>query len=111
MDLCRQSKNFGNIWLLIGVLFSVCVFVGTPKIDEYLAFYSCYLQIKKNEYTNKNGVILYAYPCIGPDKSLFWQHKYTKDGCKGIKPSHKRKTVFVYLCIGVSGQRNHSLRL
>jgi hypothetical protein len=61
---------------------------------------------KKNEYTNKKVVILYAYPCIGPDKSLFWQHKYTKDGCEGKKPSHRRKTifcVFVYWCIGVHG--------
>ena len=54
-------------------------------------------------------VILYAYPCIGLDKSLFWQQKYTKDGCKGKKPSHRKKPSFVYLCIGVSGQRNHSL--
>ncbi len=52
MDLCRHSKYFGDIWLLFGILFSVCVvFVGTPKIDEYLAFYLCYK--KKNEYTNK----------------------------------------------------------
>jgi hypothetical protein len=58
---------------------------------------------KKNEYTNKKGVILYVYPCIGPKKSPFRQNKYTKDGCKGKKPSHRRKTTFVYLCICVSG--------
>ncbi len=46
MDLCRHSKYFGDIWLLFGVLFSVYVFVGIPKIDEYLAFYSCY-KLKK----------------------------------------------------------------
>ncbi len=48
-------------------------------------------------------VILYVYPCIGPDKSLFWQHKYKKDGCEGKKPLHRWKTVFgvfVYWCIG-----------
>jgi hypothetical protein len=61
------------------------------------------LQIKKNKYTNKKVVILYAYPCIRPKKSPFWQNKYTKDGCEGKKPLHRRKTifcVFVYLCIG-----------
>ncbi len=42
MDLRRHSKYFGDIWLLFGVLFSICVFVGIPKRDEYLAFYSCY---------------------------------------------------------------------
>ncbi len=67
--------------------------------------------LKKNEYTNKKVVILYAYPCIGPKKSPFWQNKYTKDGCEDKKPSHRRKTVFcvfVYRTC-VSGQRNHSL--
>ncbi len=47
--------------------------------------------------------ILYVYPCICPKKSPFWQNKYTKDGCEGKKPSHRRKTVFcvfVFLCIG-----------
>ncbi len=60
------------------------------------------LQIK-NKYTNKKVVILYAYPCIGPKKSPFWQNKYTKDGCEGKNSLHRRKTVFcvfVYLCIG-----------
>ncbi len=40
---------------------------------------------KKNKYTNKKAVILYAYPCIGPKKSPFWQNKYTKDGCDAQK--------------------------
>jgi hypothetical protein len=31
----------------IGVLFSICVFVGIPKRDEYLAFYLCYKKIHK----------------------------------------------------------------
>jgi hypothetical protein len=33
----------------------------------------------------------------------FLQNKYTKDGCKGKKPLHGRKTVFCvfeYRCIG-----------
>jgi hypothetical protein len=58
---------------------------------------------KKNEYTNKKVVILYVYQCVGPKKSPFWKNKYTKDGCEGKKPLHRRKTifgVFVYLCIG-----------
>ncbi len=38
----RHTQCFGDIWLLFGILFSICVFVGIPKIDEYLAFYSCY---------------------------------------------------------------------
>ncbi len=41
-DLCRHTKYFGNIWLLFGVLFSICVFVVIPIRDEYLAFYLCY---------------------------------------------------------------------
>jgi hypothetical protein len=33
-----------------------------------------------------------------------------KDGCKGKKNLHtEEKPSFVYLCIGESGQRNHSL--
>jgi hypothetical protein len=76
MDLRRHSKYFGDIWRLFGVLFSVCVFVGIPKRDEYLAFY--YATNKKKEYIHKNKkvVILYAYPCI-PKKSSFRQNKYT----------------------------------
>ncbi len=42
MDLHRHSKYFGDIWLLFGILYSVCVFFGIPKRDKYLAFYSCY---------------------------------------------------------------------
>jgi hypothetical protein len=60
------------------------------------------LKIKKTEYTNEKVVILYAYPCIGPDKSLFWQHKYTKDGCEGKNLCTEEKLSFVYeyWCIG-----------
>ncbi len=42
MDLCRYTHFFGIIWLLFGILFSVCVFVGIPKRDKYLAFNLCY---------------------------------------------------------------------
>ena len=55
------------------------------------------LQIKKNKYTNKKWSFCNVYPCIGPKKSPFLQNKYTKDGCKGKSPSHRRKTVF-YVC-------------
>jgi hypothetical protein len=99
--LCRHSKYFGNIWLLFGVLLSVCVFVGTPKNRR---IFGLLFVLQKNIHIQiKKVVILYAYPCIGPDKSLFWQRKYTKDGCEGKKPLHRRKTifcVFVYWCIG-----------
>jgi hypothetical protein len=100
MDLRRHSKYFGDIWLLFGVLFSVCVFVRIPKKRQIFGLLFM-LQIKKNEYTNKKVVILYVYPCISPKKSPFWQNKYTKDGCEGKKPLHRRKTVFcvfVYWC-------------
>jgi hypothetical protein len=53
MDLCRHTQFFGNIWLLFGILFSICVFVGIPKRDEYLAFYSCYKLIKTNTQIEK----------------------------------------------------------
>jgi hypothetical protein len=101
MDLRRHSKYFGDIWLLFGLLFSVCVFVGIPKKTNIWP--SICATNKKNEHTNKKVVILYVYPCIGPKKSPFWQNKYTKGGCEGKKPLHRRKTifcVFVYLCIG-----------
>jgi hypothetical protein len=59
---------------------------------------------KKMNTQIKTVVIFYAYLFIGPKKSPFWQNKYTKDGCKGKKPLHRRKTVFcvffVYLYIG-----------
>jgi hypothetical protein len=68
---------------------------------------------KKNKYTNIKVVILYAYPCIGPKKSPFWQNKYTKDSCKGKTPSHRRITifcVFVYLCIGAKKSQPKAAR-
>ncbi len=101
MGLHRHTQCFGDIWLLFGILFSICVLVGNPQNRQIFGLLFV-LQIK-NEYRNKKVVILYAYPCIGPDKSIFWQHKYTKEGCEGKKPSHRRKTifcVFVYWCIG-----------
>jgi hypothetical protein len=39
------------MWLLFGILFSICVFVGIPKRDKYLAF--C-----KNENANKKWSFL-----------------------------------------------------
>jgi hypothetical protein len=81
MDLCIHNHFFGDIWLLFGVLFSVCVFVGIPKRDEYLSFFSCYKL--KNETQIKNGHFVNVYPCIRANKSPFLQNKYTKDGRKG----------------------------
>jgi hypothetical protein len=46
MDLHRHSKYFGNIWQLFGVLFSICVFVGTPK-NRLIFGLLFVLQIKK----------------------------------------------------------------
>jgi hypothetical protein len=100
MGLHRHTQCFGDIWLLFGILFSVCVFVGTPKMKTNIWPSICATN-KKNEYTNKKVVILYAYPCIDPDKSLFWQNKYKKDGCKGKNLRTEEKPSFVYLCIGV----------
>ncbi len=53
-------------------------------------------------------VILYVYPCISPKKSPFWQNKYTKDGCEGKKPLHRKKPSFVYLCIGAKKSQPYS---
>ncbi len=46
MDLCRYTHFFGNIWLLFGILFSVCVFVGIPKKRQILFGLLFVLQIK-----------------------------------------------------------------
>jgi hypothetical protein len=42
MGLHRHTQCFGDILLLLGIPFGVCVFVGIPNIDKYLAFYLCY---------------------------------------------------------------------
>ncbi len=101
-----DTKYFDNIWLLFGVLFSICVFVGIPKRDKYLAFYSCY---KKNKYTNKKWSFCSVYPCISPKKSPFLQNKYTKDSWKVNDLCTEENPSFVYLRSHVLGQRNHSL--
>ncbi len=55
-------------------------------------------------------VISYAYLCIGPDKSLFGNTNTQKTVAKEKSLHTEEKLSFVYFCIGVSGQRNHSLR-
>jgi hypothetical protein len=66
------------------------------------------LQIKKNEYTNIKWSFCNVYPCIRANKSLFLQNKYTKDGCEGKKPLHRRKTIF---CVFKTGLGSCWLRL
>jgi hypothetical protein len=108
VDTVNILATFG--YYLASFLASVYLLVSQKEMNIWPSIRATNI---KNEYTNKEVVILYAYPCIGPKKSPFWQNKYTKDGCEGKKPSLRRKTVFcvfVYLCICVSGQRNHSLR-
>ncbi len=103
MGLHRHTQCFGNIWLLFGILFSICVFVGIPKIDKYLAFYLCY-KLKKNEYTNKKVVILYAYPCMVQTNHFFGNTNAQKTVAKEKKQNlhTEEKPSLVYLCIGVS---------
>ncbi len=84
MDLRRHAKYFGDIWVLFGVLFSICVFVGIPKMRRIFGLLSICATNKKSKYTNKKwSLFCNVYPCIGPKKSPFLQNKYTKDGCKG----------------------------
>ena len=87
-------------YYLASFLASVYLLVSQKKTNIWPSI--CATKKIKNKYTNIKVVILYVYPCIGPKKSAFWQNKYTKDGCEGKEPSHRRKTVFcvfVYLCI------------
>ncbi len=70
MDLHRHSKYFGDIWLLFGILFSICVFVGMISQKETNIWPSIHATNEKKEYTNKKVVILYVYPCIGPKKGV-----------------------------------------
>jgi hypothetical protein len=45
-------------------------------------------------------------------KSPFLQNKYTKDGCEGKKPLHRRKNifcVFAYPCIGAKKSQPNEL--
>jgi hypothetical protein len=93
-DLARFSNYLG--------FFLASVYLLVSQKETNIWPFICATN-KKNKYTNKKVVILYAYPCIGPKKSPFFLNKYTTDGCKGKKPLHRRKTVFcvfVYLCIG-----------
>jgi hypothetical protein len=106
MGLHRHTQCFCNNWLLFGVLFSVCVLVGIPKRGEYLAFYLCYkkktnTQIKKWSFCMRIRVLVQTNHFFGNTNTQKMAAK-EKNLCTEEKPS------FVYLCIGISGQRNHS---
>ncbi len=110
MDLRRHTKYFGKIWLLIGVLFSICVFVGIPKRDKYLAFYSCY-KYKKTNTQIKNGHFVMCIHVSVQRNHLFCKTNTQKTVVKVNNLRTEEKPSFVYLRIRVSGQRNHSLRV
>ena len=110
MGLHRHTQCFCNNWLLFGVLFSVCVFVGTPKIDKYLAFYSCYKLKKTNTQIKKWSF------CMRIRVSVKTNHFFGNTNTQKMVAKEKslrteERPSFVYLCIGVSGQRNHSLSI
>jgi hypothetical protein len=81
MDLCRHTKCFGHIWLLFGILFSACVFVGIPKRDKIWP--SICATNKKTNIQIKNGHFVMCIRVSVQRNHLFLQNKNTKDGCKG----------------------------
>jgi hypothetical protein len=104
MDLCRHSKYFGGIWLFFGIFFSVCVFVGIPKRDEYLAFYSCY-KFKKNTHTQiKKWSFCMRIRVSVQRNHLFGKTNTQKMDAKVKNLRTEEKPSFVYLCTCVSGQ-------
>jgi hypothetical protein len=108
MGLHRHTQCFGNSWLLFGVLFSICVFVGTPKIDEYLAFCSCYKLKKTNTQIKKWSFCLRIR--VSVQTNHFFGNTNTQKTAAKEKNLHTEvKPSFMYLCSGVSVQRNHSL--
>jgi hypothetical protein len=96
MDLWRHTQFFNDIWLLFGILFSICVFVGIPKRDKYLA-----TQIK-------NGYFVMCIHVLGKSNHLFCYTDTQKTVAKVKNLRIKEKPSVVYLRIRVSGQRNHS---
>ncbi len=94
----RHTHFFGDIWLLFGILFSICVFVGISKRDKYLAFYSCYDTNKKNKYTKKWS-FCNVYPCNGAKKSPFLQKNKQTTVAKVKYLCIEEKPSFVYLRI------------
>jgi hypothetical protein len=51
------------------------------------------------------GAAIKGATSFSSQEKPFWKNNYTKDGCKGKKSLHRRKTifcVFVYLCIGAN---------
>ncbi len=105
MDLCRQIKYFGKIWLLFGVLLSVCVFVGIPKRDKKRQIFGLLfvLQIKKMNTQIQNG---HFVMCIGVSvqrNHLFCKTSTQKTVAKVNNLCTEEKTifcVFAYPCIG-----------
>jgi hypothetical protein len=69
------------------------------------------LQIKKNKYTNKKVIILYAYRVSVQRNHLFGITNTQKTVAKVRNLRTEEKPSYVYLCTCVSGQRNHSLNL
>jgi hypothetical protein len=106
MDLRRHTKYFGNIWLLFGILFSICVFVGILKRDKYLAFYSC--NNKKNTQIKSGHFVMCIHVSVQRNH-FFCKTNTQKTVAKVNNLCTKEKPSFVYLRIRVSGQRNHSL--
>ncbi len=106
MDLCIHTKYFGNIWLLFGILFSVCVFVGIPKSDTWP---STFATSKKTNIQIKNGHFVMCIRVSVQRNHLFSKPNTQKTVAKVNNLCTEEKLSFVYLRIRVLGQRNHSL--
>jgi hypothetical protein len=95
MDLCRHSKYFGDIWLLFGILFSVCAFVGIPKKDEYFAFYLCYKNKKKNTQIKKWSFCMCIH--VSVHRNPLFGKTYTQKTVAKVKYLRREeKPSFVY---------------
>ncbi len=107
MDLCRHTQSFGDIWLLFGILFSVCVFVGIPKMNIWPSI--CTTNNKKMNTQIKNGHFVMCIHVSGQRNHLFCKTNTQKMVAKVKNLCIEEKLPFVYLRIRVSGQRNNSL--
>jgi hypothetical protein len=110
VDLCRHTPFVGTIWLLFGVLFSICVFVGTPPKKTNIWPSICATNQKTNTQI-KNGHFVMCIHVSGQRNHLFcktntqMRHFRVRPLQCDVQPS------FVYLLIGVLEQRKYSLRL
>jgi hypothetical protein len=102
MDLHRCTQFFGNIWLLIGNLFSICVFMVSQKETNIWPSVRATKKIMNTQI--KNGHFVMCICVSGQRNHLFCKTNTQKMVAKVNNLCTEEKPSFVYSLIRVSGK-------